>query len=114
MMTSLKDYMEEQNLNNIIFMLIESFEITIGRKLTNDEMDYLSKSTKKVFDQYAVVYDKQQINFAGPEEKAKVDAIVKKFMIRLTKLMTHYIFSRVEAYILSREIKRLREQKPQD
>jgi hypothetical protein len=77
-------------------------------------MDYLSKATKKVFDQYAVLYDKQEINFAGPAEKAKVDAIVKKFMIRLTKLMTHYIFSRVEAYILSRELKKLRELKPQD
>jgi len=114
MMASLKDYMEEQNLTNIIFMLVESFEITINRKLTNDEIEYLSKATKKVFDQYAVVYDKQQINFAGPEEKAKVDAIVKKFMIRLTKLMTHYIFSRVESYILHKELKKLRGPKPQD
>jgi hypothetical protein len=112
-MASIKDYMEEQNLNNIIFMLTESFEITISRKLTNDEIDYLSKATKNVFDGYAVTYDKQQINFAGPEEKDKVDAIVKKFMLRLTKLMTHYIFSRVEAYILHKELKKLREKQPQ-
>jgi hypothetical protein len=108
-MDSIKDYMEEQNLNNIIFMLTESFEITINRKLTHDEIDYLAKATKNVFNSYAVTYNKQQINFAGPEEKDKVDIIIKKFMSRLTKLMTHYIFSRVEAYILHKELNKLRE-----
>lgn len=112
-MVSIKDYMEEQNLNNIIFMLTESFEITIGRKLKDDEVDYLSKATKNVFDRYSVTYEKQKINFAGPEEKAKVDSIIKKFMLRLTKLMAHYIFSRVEAYILYKELKKLREKQPQ-
>jgi hypothetical protein len=111
-MTSLKDYVEEQNMNNVVFMMIESFEVTVGRKLNNDEIDYLSKATKSVFDTYAVTYDKMEVNFAGPEEKKKVDKIVKKFMLKLTKLMTHYIFSRVEAYILYNELKRLRKKLP--
>lgn len=112
-MTSIKDYMEEQNMNNIVFMMIESFEVTIGRKLTNDEIEYLSKATKNVFDLYAVTYEKEPINFAGPGEKEKVDKIIKKFMIKLTKIMTHYVFSRVESYILFKELKRLREKQPQ-
>jgi hypothetical protein len=110
-MTSIKDYVEEQNMNNILFMMTESFEVTIGRKLANDEIDYLSKATKNVFDMYAVVYDKQPINFAGPDEKKKLDTIIKKFMINLTKLMTHYIFSRLESYILYKELKKLRDRK---
>jgi len=92
--------------------MIESFEVTIGRKLEDDEMDYLSKATKNVFDTYAVTYDKTDINFAGPNEKKKVDDIIKRFMLKLTKLMTHYIFSRVEAYILYNELKRLRKKLP--
>jgi hypothetical protein len=112
-MTSIKDYVEEQNLSNIVFMMIESFEVTIGRKLLDDEIEYLDRATKNVFDTYIVTYDKQEIKFAGPDEKKKIDKIIKQFMLKLTKLITHYIFSRVESYILYKEIKRLRGLKPQ-
>jgi len=100
--------MAEQNLEHISFMMIGSFEITIGRTLLPDEIEYIQAATKNVFDQYSVLFDRIDIKFEKAADKKQIDEIIKKFMKRLTKLMTHYIFSRTEAYILSKEINRLR------
>jgi hypothetical protein len=89
-------------------MMIDSFSITIGRNLYPDEIEYIKNATKNVFDKYAVTYDKLEVKFENDEDKKRVEELIKTFMMRLTKLMTHYIFSRTEAFILYKELRELK------
>ena len=109
-MATLKDYMNQQNLEHIALLMVESFELTIGKKLTKDEIDYVIHTTKFTFDNYAVLFEKVDASFSDSAGKEKVEELIATFMKRLTKLMTHYIFSRTEAYMLRKEIEILRSQ----
>ena len=109
-MLTLKDYMTQQNLEHIALLMVESFELTAGKKLTKDEIDYVIITTKFTFDNYAVLYDKLDVGFNKPQGKEKIESLIATFMKRLTKLMTHYIFARTETYMLRKEIEILRSQ----
>jgi len=111
-MTTLKEYINQQGLNNIIYMLTESFEVNTSRKLSQDEIEYLANITKFVFEEYSVVYEKTPINVMSAEDKEKLDKLIDKFVKGLTKLMMHHIFSRMETFILLKEVKKLRENIP--
>jgi hypothetical protein len=109
-MLTLKDYMTQQNLEHIALLMVESFELTIGKKLTKDEIDYVIHTTRFTFDNYAVLFEKIDAGFSEQKGKEKVEELIATFMKRLTKLMTHYIFARTETYMLRKELETLRGQ----
>lgn len=108
MANTLKEYLNQQGLNTIICRLTDEFEFLISRKLSPDEIEHLAKITKFVFKEYSVVYDKIKINVPTPEDKERLDKLISSFVRGLAKLMMHHVFSRMESFLLYKEVQKLK------
>lgn len=106
--TSLKDYMDAQQTERVAHVVMNNFERLTNRTLTKDEREFTLMIAKTTFEKY-VVENKEDIFVAGEESQEKLKDMLNKFTDNLSTLMVHYIYSRLEAYILYKHVKMLQE-----
>lgn len=106
-MSSLKDYTDSIKVEDTAYHVMNCFEDVLGRKLKKDEEEFTMKITKKTFDSY-VVESVSDILVIGDEEKEKLDGLLEEMVSSLSTLMVHYIYSRLEAYILYKSLKEIK------
>ena len=105
---SIKDYMEDQQTERVAYIVMKNFEKLTGRPLTKDEREFTITIAKSTFDKY-VVEHKDDIYVAGTESQERLKGLLDQFTDSLSTLMVHYIYSRLEAYILYKQVKLLKE-----
>lgn len=105
----LKNYMDDQSVERIAHLVIRNFKRLTGRELTEDEQEFAIMVSKSTFEKY-VVEHKEDIYVAGDKSQAKLKELLDQFTGNLSTLIVHYIYSRVEAYILYKQVKELQGQ----
>ena len=105
----MKDYMDEQSVERIAHLVINNFEKLAKRTLTEDEREFAVMVSKSTFEKYTVEH-KDNISVAGDESQEKLQDLLERFTSNLSALIVHYIYSRVEAYILYKQVKQLQGQ----
>lgn len=105
----LKDYMDEQQIERIAHIVIKNFGELTERELTSDEQEFAVMVAKATFDKY-VVEHRNDIYVAGDESQEKLKDLLDQFTNNLSTLIVHYIYSRLEAYILYKQVKTLQGQ----
>jgi len=104
--STLKDYMDEQQIERIAHIVIKNFAKMTDKELTEDEKEFTVMVAKSTFDKY-VVEHKENIYVVPGESQEKLKDLLEQFTNNLSNLIVHYIYSRVEAYILYKEVKTL-------
>ena len=105
----LKAYMDEQQVERIAHIVIKNFSELTDRELTEDEQEFTVMVAKSTFDKY-VVEHRDDIYVAGDKSQAKLKDLLDQFTNNLSTLIVHYIYSRLEAYILYKQVKTLQGQ----
>ena len=105
----MKDYMDNQSVERIAHIIIKNFSKLTGRELTKDEQEFAIMVSKSTFEKY-VVEHKEDIYVAGDVSQAKLQDLLEQFTNNLSSLIVHYIYSRLEAYILYKQVKTLQGQ----
>ena len=105
MNSTLKSYMDSQHMDRVADTVICNFEKTTGWVLADDSKKFVSMVTEKTFDRYAMEIREEIL--VGPGEKEKLDGILDDFVTNLSNLMVHYIYSKLEAYVLFKRVKEL-------
>lgn len=103
-MNSLKDYTDNIKIEDTVYHVMTCFEEVLDRKLSKDEQEFTMKITKKTFDTY-IVENVGDILVAGDEQKEKLDNLLEELVNNMSTLIVHYIYSRLEAYILYKNLK---------
>ena len=104
MSSILKNYTDSIRVEDTAFHVMNCFEEVLDRKLTEDEQEFTLDVTKKTFDSY-VVESVGDIMVIGDDEKQKLDDLLEEMVDNISALMVHYIYSRLEAYILYKSLK---------
>jgi hypothetical protein len=104
----LKDYADNVRIEDTAHHVMRCFEEVLGRKLNKDEQKFTLKITKSTFDKY-VIADRGDILVVGEDEKKKLDSLLEDMVTNISALIVHYIYSRLEAYILFNRLKDLKE-----
>ena len=107
--STLKTYMDDQSVERIAHLVIKNFEKLAKRELTEDEREFAIMVSKSTFEKYTVEH-KENIYVAGDESQEKLQDLLERFTNNLSALIVHYIYSRVEAYILYKQVKQLQDQ----
>lgn len=107
--STLKLYMDDMQVERIAHIVIKNFAKLTGRELTEDEQEFAIMVSKSTFEKY-VVEHKKDIYVAGDESQAKLQDLLDQFTGNLSTLIVHYIYSRIEAYILYKQVKQLQGQ----
>lgn len=107
-MSSLKDYMETMQIERVTHLIIKEFSSILGRKLMEDEIEYATKTTEAVIKKYSVVHD-ESIEVSNKEHSEKLQTLVESFVGSLSGLMVNFIMSRMEAYILYKRVKGIKD-----
>jgi hypothetical protein len=102
--STLKDYMDQQQTERIAHIVVKNFEQLINRKLTEDEVNFALMVSEASFEKY-VVEHKNNIYVADEESERKLSDLLEQFTNNLSTLIVHYIYSRLEAYILYKQVK---------
>jgi len=102
----LKKYMEDQQTEQVAHVVMGNFERITNRKLTKDEQEFTLMVTKSTFEKY-IVEHKENIYVAEDESQKKLSVLLDAFADSLSTLIVHYIYSRLEAYILYKRLKTL-------
>lgn len=105
MNSTLKTYMDDQQMDRVANTIIRTFEKTAGQQLTAGDQEFVLMVTKETFDRYAVEI-KDEI-LVAPGEKGKLNNILNGFVSNLSNLMGQYIYSKLESYILLKRVKEL-------
>lgn len=101
--------MDDQQIERIAHIVIKNFEELTKRELTEDEKEFTISVSKTTFDRY-VVEHKEDIYVAGGLSQEKLRELLEQFTSSLSTLIVHYIYSRLEAYILYKQVKTLQGQ----
>lgn len=104
--STLKTYMDEQQTERVANIVMKNFEKLANRKLTKDEREFTLTVAKAAFEKYTVTHS-EDIYVAGDESQEKLQNLLNIFTEKLSGLIVHYIYSRVEAYILFKQVKTL-------
>ena len=102
----LKDYMDDQQLERVAHTVMDNFERLTGKKLTKDEQEFTNMVTKSTFEKYSVEH-KENIFVASDDSQKKLSELLDAFTDKLSTIIVHYIYSRLEAYILYKRLKTL-------
>jgi hypothetical protein len=105
MNSTLKDYMDDQQVERVAHIVIKSFEKTTGKKLDEYDKEFALMVTEHTFDRFAVEA-KEEI-LVAPGEKGKVNKLLDRFVSNLSELMIQYIYSKLESYFLFKMIEEL-------
>ena len=105
MNSSLKDYMDAQQVERVAHIVIRSFEKTTGKKLDDFDKEFAMMVTEQTFNKYAVEA-KEEI-LVAPGEKGKVNKLLDTFVNNLSDLMIQYIYSKLESYFLFKMVEEL-------
>lgn len=100
----MKNYTDNIKIEDTAYHVMDCFEEILDRRLDEDERDFAMRITKKTFDAY-IVENRGDILVAGEEEKEKLDSLLADLVENISTLMVHYIYSRLEAYILFKQLK---------
>ena len=103
-MTSLKEYTDNVKIEDTAYHVINNFEEVTGTELLEDEQEFVIDMTKHVFENY-VIENRGDILVANAEEKEKLDKLLSDLVDNVAALMVHYVYSRLEAYILYKTLK---------
>jgi len=104
--STLRDYMDDQQVERVAHVVINNFERLTKRKLTKDEQEFTIMVAKSTFEKYLVEH-KENIFVANDESQEKLSDLLDAFADKLSTLIVHYIYSRLEAYILYKQLKTL-------
>lgn len=107
--SSLRDYMKDQEVERVAYIVMDNFSKMTGRTLEEDEEEFVLMVTKTTFEKY-VVEEKHDIMVAQGESQEKLADLIDQFVGSLSMLIVHYIYSRLEAYILFKQLKELQGQ----
>jgi len=102
----LKNYMDDQQVERIAHIVMRNFERLTGIKLTKDEQEFTIMISKSTFEKYTVDH-KENIYVAGEKSQEKLQDLLDQFTDKLSTIIVHYIYSRLEAYILYKQVKTL-------
>jgi hypothetical protein len=105
----LKNYMDEQQIERIAHIVIKNFADLTDRSLTEDERDFVIMVSKATFEKYTIEQS-DDIYVSGGESQEKLKDLLEQFTNNLSTLIVHYIYSRLEAYILYKQVKTLQGQ----
>ena len=105
----LKTYMDDQQVERIAHIVIRNFSELTSREPTEDEREFAIMVARSTFDKY-IVEHREDIFVAGDESQAKLQDLLEQFTNNLSTLIVHYIYSRLEAYILYKQVKTLQGQ----
>lgn len=108
-MNELKKYLDEIKIEDTAHHVMNSFEEVVGRKLAKDEQEFVMTITKHTFDEY-IIENVGDILVANSEEKEKLDKLLSDLVDNIAALMVHWIYSRLEAYVLYNTLKKLKEE----
>jgi hypothetical protein len=103
-MSTLKNYTNDIQVEATAYNVMKNFEEVIGRKLSKDEQEFTLSVTKKTFEKYIIV-DRGDILVVGDDQKEKLDSLLEDMVLNLSTLIVNYIYSRLEAYILYKNLK---------
>jgi len=103
-MSTLKNYTNDIQVESTAYNVMNSFEEVLGRKLFKDEREFTLSTAKKTFKKY-VIADRGDILVANNNEKEKLDTLLEDLVFNLSTLIVNYIYSRLEAYILYKQLK---------
>ena len=104
--STLKDYMDDQQVEHIALIVMNNFERITDRKLTKDEQEFTIMVAKSTFENY-IVERKDNIYVADDKSQEKLNELLDTFADKLSTIIVHYIYSRLEAYILYKRLKTL-------
>ena len=102
----LKDFMDHQQTERIAYLVMKNFEKITSKELTEDEKEFTIMIAKNTLENY-VVERKEDVYVAGSESEEALKDLLEDFTNKLSKLIVHYIYSRLEAYILYKQVKTL-------
>ena len=105
-MDSIKEYMDKQQTESVAHIVISRFEDVIGQELTEDEKEYAMKVAHDAFKKFTVEHRKN-IYVANDESQQKLSELLEDFTDKLSSLIVHFIYSRIEAYMLFKKVKNL-------
>jgi hypothetical protein len=104
--STLKEYMDDQQAERIAHIVIKNFERLTNMPLAEDEQEFAIMVSKSAFDKY-VVEHRDNINVADEASERVLTDLLEQFTNNLSTLIVHYIYSRLEAYILYKQVKTL-------
>jgi len=102
----LKTYMNDQQAERIAHMITSNFEKVTGKKTTEDEYEFTIMVAKQAFEQY-IIENREDIRVAGDESRERLNELLDAYTQKISTLIVHYIYSRLEAYILYKQLKTL-------
>ena len=85
---------------------LKNYEMITSRKLTKDEKEFTLMIAKNTLETY-IVERSDDIYVAGHESEEVLSELLDTFTDKLSTLIVHYIYSRLEAYILYKQVKTL-------
>jgi hypothetical protein len=103
MVDSIKDYMDRQQTENVAHIIINNFERIIEQELTEDEKEFAFDVTYETFKKYTVEH-KKNIFVADDDSKQKLSNLLEQFTDKLSAIIVHFIYSRIEAYMLYKKL----------
>lgn len=103
--STLKNYMNDQQIGAVADTVARAFEKTTGQKLTDCDREVVLMITEKTFDKYAVEIRDEIL--VAPGDKEKINSILDSLVSSLSNLMGQYIYSKLESYILFKRVKEL-------
>lgn len=108
-MNELKKYLDLVKIEDTAYHVMNSFEDVVGRKLKEDEQEFVMDITKHAFNEY-IIENVGDILVANSDEKKKLDDLLSALVDNIASLMVHWIYSRLEAYVLYKTLKKLKDE----
>ena len=103
MSSLLKDYTDSVRIEDTAYHVMSCFEEVLDRNLSKDEKEFTLAVTKKTFDNYVVESD-WDILVVDNDQKEKLDTLLEKMVNSISALIVHYVYSRLESYILYKKL----------
>ncbi len=103
--STLKSYMDDQQMDRVANTVMRTFEKTSGIKLDDEDREFVLMVTEQTFDRFCVEVREEIL--VSPEDKGKINSILDSFVSSLSNLMGQYIYSKLESYILFKRVKEL-------
>lgn len=103
MTNPMEDFMNEQNLERVLHMVLNNFEKTQKHKLTEDEKEYFMIMARRVFEEFAVT-DARDIKVADEEQKEHLDDLLNRMVQSISGLMVYFIHSQLNNYVYQKRI----------
>lgn len=105
MSSTLKNYMDDQQVERVAHIAIRSFEKTSGMKLNDKDREFALMVTEQTFNRFAVEANEEIL--VAPGEKNKINKLLDKFVSSLSDLIIQYIYSKLESYFLLKIVEEL-------